>query len=401
MQVPMLKRLTISSYKSIESAVIEFENPTYLVGQNGSGKSNITDAIAMLSEAMSSPLSAVFARRGGISSVRHRRPGPGKPPNFGVKVELERLDDEIESAQYSFEIRAASGQGFEIANEECFIRGSSGAETSFQRISDTDFRCSIAGLSPRLDPHSLALPIMGGDMRFKPVSDFLARMRVYKPDPIALAAPQDPASDVQLQPDGANIATTLAALEADSVARDAIIGLLAAAVPDMRDVRPKQIGTKVSLEFAQAQAPDRSLALAAHEVSDGTLRLLALLVAVHQSIRASVMVFEQPEATVHPGAMGVLFDAFDYAAETAHTIVTTHSPDLLEQKQIKDHHLKLVRWQDGATLVDPVSAGAAQLLRDRLTNAGELLRANALCSQEFVNTGAIDRYVREVAETAR
>lgn len=399
MPVPMLKRLTISNFKSIESAAIEFENPTYLVGQNGSGKSNITDAIALLSEAMSSPLSAVFARRGGISSVRHRRPGPGKPPNFGVKVELDRLDDEIESAQYGFEIRAASGQGFEIASEDCIIRASSGAETSFQRISDTDFRCSVAGLSPRLDLHSLALPIVGGDMRFKPVSDFLARMRVYKPDPSALAAPQNPASDAQLQPNAANIATTLAALESDSAARDAVIGLLATAVPDMRDVRPKQVGTKTSLEFTQGRAPGHALDLAAHEVSDGTLRLLALLVAVYQSTRASVMVFEEPEATVYPGAMGVLFDAFDHAAQTAQTIVTTHSPGLLEQKQIKDRHLKLVKWQDGATLIDPVSAGAAQLLRDRLTNAGELLRANALCSQEYVDNSEIDRYVREVAET--
>ena len=401
MSIPMLKRLTITNFKSIEMATIEFENPTYLVGQNGSGKSNITDAIAMLSEAMSSPLSAVFARRGGISSVRHRRPGPGKPPNFGVKVELERLDDEIESAQYGFEIRAVSGQGFEIASEDCVIRGSSGTEISFQRISNTDFRCSIAGLNPRLDSHSLALPIMGGDTRFKPVSDFLARMRVYKPDPIALAAPQDPANDVQLQPDGANVATTLTALESDSVARDAIIGLLAAAVPDMRDVRPKQIGTKISLEFIQGRAPGHPLALAAHEVSDGTLRLLALLVAVYQSMQASVTVLEEPEATVHPGAMGVLFDAVDRAVQTSQTIVTTHSPDLLEQKQIKDQQLKLVRWQDGATSVDPVSAGAAQLLRDRLTNAGELLRANALCPQEFVDNEEIDRYVREVAKTAQ
>ena len=401
MPVPMLKRLKIANFKSIELAMIEFENPTYLVGQNGSGKSNITDAIAMLSEAMASPLSAVFARRGGISSVRHRRPGPGKPPSFGLEVELERLDDEIESAQYGFEIRAVSGQGYEIASEECVMRGSSGMEASFHRISDTDFQCSIAGLSPRLDPHSLALPIMGGDTRFKPVTDFLTRMRVYKPDPIALTAPQNPASDAQLQPDGANIATTLAALEADSVARDAVNGLLATAVPDMRDVRPKQVGTKVSLEFTQGRAPGRTLALAAHEVSDGTLRLLALLVAVYQPMRASVLVLEEPEATVHPGAMGILFDAFDHAAQTAQTIVTTHSPDLLEQKQIQDQHLKLVRWRDGATSVDPISVGAAQLLRDRLSNAGELLRANALCSQEFVDNDEIDRYVQEIAETVR
>lgn len=378
MQVPMLKRLTISNYKSIESAAIEFENPTYLVGQNGSGKSNITDAIAMLSEAMSSPLSAVFARRGGISSVRHRRPGPGKPPNFGVKVELERLDDEIESAQYSFEIRAAPGQGFEIANEECFVRRYSGAETSFQRISDIDFRCSIAGLSPRLDPHSLVLPIMGGEMRFKPVSDFLARMRVYKPDPIALAAPQDPADDVQLQPDGANIATTLSSIEQGSPAHDSIMEFLGAAVPGMTCVQSKPLGTKVSLEFTQGIEAKRALDLDAHEVSDGTLRLLALLVAIHQPSLASVLVFEEPEATIHPGALGVLFDAFDEVVCNAQMIVTTHSPDVLDQKWIRESNLRLVNWHRGRTVVGPISNGAAKSLNDRVAYAGELLRMNVL-----------------------
>ena len=378
MQVPMLKRLTISNYKSIESAAIEFENPTYLVGQNGSGKSNITDAIAMLSEAMSSPLSAVFARRGGISSVRHRRPGPGKPPNFGVKVELERLDDEIESVQYSFEIRAALGQGFEIANEECIIQGPNGAETSFERISDTDFRCSIAGLSPRLDPHSLALPIMGGDMRFKPVSDFLARMRVYKPDPIALAAPQDPANDVQLRPDGANIATTLSSIEQGSPSHDSIMEFLGAAVPGMTCVQSKLLGTKISLEFTQSIEAKRALDLDAHEVSDGTLRLLALLVAIHQPSLASVLVFEEPEATIHPSALGVLFDAFDEVVCNAQMIVTTHSPDVLDQKWIREPNLRLVNWHRGRTVVGPISNGAAKSLNDRVAYAGELLRMNVL-----------------------
>ena len=68
MSVPMLKHLKITNFKSIEAATIEFENPTYLVGQNGSGKSNITDAITMLSELMTSPLEPILLRRGGVSS---------------------------------------------------------------------------------------------------------------------------------------------------------------------------------------------------------------------------------------------------------------------------------------------------------------------------------------------
>ena len=59
----MLRRLTLQRFRSLRSANVQFDNPTFFVGQNGAGKSNIVDALSLLADAMASPLSAVFDKR--------------------------------------------------------------------------------------------------------------------------------------------------------------------------------------------------------------------------------------------------------------------------------------------------------------------------------------------------
>jgi energy-coupling factor transporter ATP-binding protein EcfA2 len=92
----MLKRLILNNFRSIASASIDFSQFTFLVGRNGSGKSNIADALAFLAEATEWPLQTVFNRRGGAWSVARRRPlrserMAGAPIEFGIGVELAEL----------------------------------------------------------------------------------------------------------------------------------------------------------------------------------------------------------------------------------------------------------------------------------------------------------------------
>ncbi len=70
---PILRQLIWRRFRSLPSEEVEFDNPTFLVGQNGSGKSNFADAFTFLAEAMASPLQTVLARRGGFATVGNRR----------------------------------------------------------------------------------------------------------------------------------------------------------------------------------------------------------------------------------------------------------------------------------------------------------------------------------------
>lgn len=44
MAEPILRQLILHRFRSLRLEQVEFDNPTFLVGQNGSGKSNFADA---------------------------------------------------------------------------------------------------------------------------------------------------------------------------------------------------------------------------------------------------------------------------------------------------------------------------------------------------------------------
>ena len=94
-------------------------------------------------------------------------------------------------------------------------------------------------------------------------------------------------------------------------------------------------------------------------------------------MRALIAV-EEPEATIHPGALESILDVLLAASERIQVVMTTHSPELLDAKWISDRHLRMVDWREGATYVGPVSDANCAALRCHLMGAGELLRANAL-----------------------
>lgn len=68
---------------------LDVSNPIFVVGRNGSGKSNFADAFAFLSEAMASPLQVVVERRGGFSAVSRRDSTKGGLASVTLSVELQ------------------------------------------------------------------------------------------------------------------------------------------------------------------------------------------------------------------------------------------------------------------------------------------------------------------------
>ena len=116
---PILRQLVLQRFRSLPSERVTFDNPTFLVGQNGSGKSNFVDAFAFLAEAMASPLKAVLEHRGGFPIVGHRSSARGRPSNLGLAVALENPDGDTTQARYAFQLRALKPYGFEILREQC------------------------------------------------------------------------------------------------------------------------------------------------------------------------------------------------------------------------------------------------------------------------------------------
>ncbi len=380
---PIVRRLVIKRFRSFPADVVEFANPMILVGHNGAGKSNFADVFAFLAESMQTPLQAVFDRRGGISAVRNRTSGSsGYPPNLGLAVELGALNDTISRGRFAFEVKALRPYGFEVVREQCLVLAKNNERFWFDR--EASFTANVSGLKPALDPSSLCLPVVGGDHRFAPILRALSAMRRYSIEPSRLREMQDPDSGIALRQHGGNAASVLQELSrggADVVKR--LCEILGSIVPNTTEVRSKKHGNKLSLEFVQEWGSKKRLRFEAFNMSDGTLRAVGLLTAVFQRPAPTLLVIEEPEATIHPGALGAVLDLLRLASRTMQVVVTTHSPELLDAKWIKDEHLRVVAWHEGASHVVPPSDASRKAMREHLMGAGELLRSDALLPQEI------------------
>ena len=387
---PKLHSIALTGFRSLASAQIVLDNPTFLVGRNGAGKSNLADAFSFIAEAMATPLLTVFDRRGGYRSVASRDElSQRSQEGLGLVVELRNLGVS-EKATYGFALQPRGDDGFEVQQEVCTITQEDGSVMHFER-SETGFVSNPAVdvrepveergemvLKPAVEPDALALPLVAGYYPFREVHDVLSGMRVYKIDPLVLQGPQSPDEGKRLLANGSNAASVLKHLgrqfpeELPNV-RD----LLAAIVPSMIDVNPTMYGNKLSLEFTQ-QLNSGHVPFDAADMSDGTLRALGLITAVFQRPTPPIVVIEEPELTMHPGALGAILDLLQHASERMQVVVTTHSPDILDARWIEERHLRILEWEDGKTKVSRISDASRSILEDGIMCAGELLRSNAL-----------------------
>jgi predicted ATPase len=380
-----ITKIIIKRFRSFPTATLAFDNPLFVVGRNGSGKSNLSDVFSFVSEAMSSPLQAVFDRRGGIGAVRNRSSGQQSfPPNLGLAFEFDPING-IEGGRFAFEVKALPNYGYRIVQEQCLVRTKDGTRSWFDRTDK--WKSNIEGLTPALEPSALAMPLVGGDERFAPIFRVLGAMRVYSIQPAKLREMQDPDSGVALKPDGSNAASVLQELtlrgEGASATKAEINRILESIVPATNAVSPKKHGNKLSMSFSQEWGVKKKLTFDAFNMSDGTLRSLGLIMAVFQKPSPSVLVIEEPEATIHPGALGAVLDLIRKAAKTMQVVVTTHSPELLDAKWITDANLRIVDWQEGASHLLRPSEATREAMRQHLMGAGELLRSNALHAEEL------------------
>jgi len=161
-----------------------------------------------------------------------------------------------------------------------------------------------------------------------------------------------------------------------------ICELIESVVPGTVEVRPKKHGNKLTLEFTQIREGTEPIKFEAFSMSDGTLRVLGLITAVFQRPIPSLLVIEEPEASLHPRSLGVILDVLRLASGSMQVVVTTHSPEVLDAKWIEDRHLRILTWERGSSRISRVSQAVQTALCQRIMGAGELLRSNALTPEQ-------------------
>jgi len=377
----MVKKITISNYKSIAAnTTIQLENLTVFVGQNGSGKSNIVDVFSFVSDAMRLGLEGAITKRNGIQAIR--RWTYSRPYNISIKLDI---DEKEFYGSYSFDVSSHTRHEYIVKNEHAYIKYKNGANFDFL-ISEQKWISGPDSLRPAVTPQTLAFPLIGGDEKFSPLFNSLTKMRGYSIYPDTLRIPQKYDPGRPMEEHGNNWVSILKDQD-DNSWKDDIIKALNKLTNEIDDIDISSVSGYLVTKFRHGNSGESNKPkwFESSQESDGTLRIAGIITALLQKPSLTVIGIEEPELTIHPGAIGLVFDFLKQASLDSQILITTHSPELLDL--IKEPEcVRVITKRGNATYVSKMKEDQTDIVRAGLYSLGEIHRTegiNSVSQQEF------------------
>jgi len=101
-----------------------------------------------------------------------------------------------------------------------------------------------------------------------------------------------------------------------------------------------------------------------------------MMTALLQSPRPELLAIEEPELTVHPGAIRLLYEYIKEGALRGQVVLTTHSPDLLSM--LAADEVRVVDRAEDETRVGPLEESQRDAVMKGLFTLGEVMRSEGL-----------------------
>lgn len=385
---PTFNRVTVSNYRSIGNNVsIDLGELTVLVGINGSGKSNVADVFRFVAQALDDGLETAIEVRHGFDAIRR---DTGGNRDLRIRLELEQRqflaarweEGEREGWAGHYElILSGTRDRYRIKSESAIIVSAMGVTARFLTKDGVVLEAPEGLEHPAPDRSNLTFPKLGGDQRLAPLFEALRSCEVYSIFPDTLREPQKPSQGVHLTKQGDNWSSIVRRVVQDERGSELRAGL-ARVTGDIFDLRVKRAGGGyLVVEFGHSiDGSDKFRWFDSARESDGTLRVAGLLTAMLQTPPLTLMGIEEPELTVHPAVIPLLYDFVQQTMLTSQVLLTTHSPDLLDLLDIDS--VRVVQRLAGATTVSPVAKSQRRLVREQLAGPGELMRSQGLQPDE-------------------
>lgn len=372
-----ITRLKVENFKSFDTLDVELGDFNVFIGANASGKSNFLSILAFLRDIARDGLEDAVSMQGGdISLLRNVQLGherettiradwgnglddPGHPPRSGWEGALGQKKVRFSGFRYEIDLQHEPDD-FYISRENTTWAGyfeeqsKTSGKSSFDTISDDrksplkeDTTPSNGSLLDRKEGPRTSL------LHFEPrghlllstrVREELTDVRVYDFATTRTTGVSSQKGRSHLEEDGSNVALVLRTLLRDDEKRRTFLNLARALLPFVDDLGVDRFaGESLLVKLQESYAEDTYLP--ASLLSDGTIKVVALLIALYFEDRP-IIAFEEPASNLHPKLISQLMQMMREASEKKQIFITTHNPEVIRHVDLENLYL-VSRDDDG------------------------------------------------------
>ena len=365
-----IERIRLRNFRALHDVELKDIPPfAVFVGENGSGKSTLFQVFDFLKNALTHNVSIAMQKLGGYREVATRNHAD-EPICIEIQFRM-KITGKKRLVTYHLKIIKDANDVAIVQREILrYKRGSYGSPLHFLDFrkggghainNEEDFDKTDEELTKewqKLDsPSALAIKGLGLFQRFKAASAFRNLIENWHvSDFHIMAARQRVEAGVasHLSETGDNLPLVAQYLyQNDRQTFDRILEKFRERIPGMSGVEATVTEDgHVLLRFADGSFKDPFIS---RYVSDGTIKMFAYLVLLHDPKPHPFLCIEEPENQLYPRLFGALVEELrEYALRGGQVFVSTHSPEVLNHVEIEEAFL--LKKKRGVTTLHPLAA---------------------------------------------
>jgi predicted ATPase len=322
----LLTKVRVEGFRSIKEATVHLGPINVLIGPNGAGKSNLLTALRLPPMMRAQGLRLFVGEQGGASRLLHY--GPSVTRAMGIALEFKEGD---QSKCYEVILKHAAGDSLVFDAENLFLGTLDDKEVQALQLGSGHAESELGRVTP---------PTMSS---LSSVWSLVEGMGFFHFHNTASTAPlrqnSHAAEHKSLRPDGSNLATILYRLKQSEhpdfrAAWKRIEGLVQSVAPSIKSLDPNLVAPETPSSALRLYWQDtRGHRFDASDLSDGTLRAIALITALAQpaAMLPRFIAIDEPELGLHPSALSRIASLARSVSHYTQILLSTQSPALLDE----------------------------------------------------------------------
>ena len=354
----MLSKIRFQHYKSLYDTEVDLEPLTVFIGPNGSGKSNICEALAVWSDFINNLIrsdnnNVIQLFLNSINNINQN----------SISIESKFWQQELNYLLFGVKESSTQTKGLlELIIRLDYHRREIAVGDKYNKYNKESLVGSENTIRKNFFPYKdLLLYINYQD---SPVFRALKFIQIYDFAPQSLSAQSQEHLTVSMSRTGQGIAYSLVdILLANRQNFDELEQRLTKLIPNISRISLPRKGQNFELELI--------------DISDGTLRILAFLVALYQEKTPSIICFEEIENGIHPWLLNKIMELLKIVStegingKPVQILITTHSPLVLNY--VEPHQVRAVELDDeGKTQVHVLPTDSVRFQKALEAYDGEL-----------------------------